>query len=173
MYSSPSTKKKTPQASMWSLRTMDSASMEKARCPQRYKDSTIATYVRRAITHSSTWKEVHQKIMRSTDILLNNGFNTEHIEKQVKKTLEKYYCQEEATMKKKEDIKLYYKTFFHMLQRWRAHNMATRQEKRHSHRPRKENKPHHPLKKQKDQSLPTTEQSRTRQRENSTVTCLV
>ncbi|XP_050735514.1 uncharacterized protein LOC127007814 [Eriocheir sinensis] len=61
----------------------------RSECPQRYKDSTIAAYIRRAITHCSTWKEVHGEISRSTNVLLSNGFNTNDIEKQVKKTVDK------------------------------------------------------------------------------------
>ena len=44
----------------------------RSECPQRYKDSTIAAYIRRAITHCSAWKEVHEEIRRSTNVLLNN-----------------------------------------------------------------------------------------------------
>ena len=53
----------------------------RSECPQRYKDSTIGAYIRRALTHCSTWQQVHQEIERSTQVLVNNGFREKDIER--------------------------------------------------------------------------------------------
>ena len=82
----------------------------KSECPQRYKDSTIAAYIRRAITHCSSWSDVDAEIKRSTEMLLNNGFHQNDIDKQVNKTLNDWYERKEH--KKEEYIKLYYKAHF-------------------------------------------------------------
>ncbi len=85
----------------------------KSECPQCYKDSTIAAYIRRAIRHCSTWKETHEEIKRSTDLLLNNDFNNKDIEKQIKKTMDKWHCgKEEDIIDSSKIIKLYYKAHF-------------------------------------------------------------
>ena len=82
----------------------------KSECPQRYKDSTISAYIRRALTHCSSWSEVDKEIKRSTEILLNNGFEQDNIDKIVKKTMNNWYEQKERS--KEESIKLYYKAHF-------------------------------------------------------------
>ena len=67
---------------------------EKSGCPKRYMNSTIAAYIRRAITHYSTWKQVHKEIQRSTQVLLNDGFDSNDINTQTKRILDKWYHQE-------------------------------------------------------------------------------
>ena len=82
----------------------------KSECPQKYKDSTISAYIRRAITHCSDWKGVHTEIERSTDILLANGYSRKEIEKQTNKILDKWYGNIENN--NVEYIRLYYKSHF-------------------------------------------------------------
>ncbi|KAG0700153.1 hypothetical protein GWK47_025675 [Chionoecetes opilio] len=60
-------------------------------CPQRYKDSTIGAYIRRALTHCSIWQLMHKEIERSTQVLINNGFSERDINRQTKKILENWY----------------------------------------------------------------------------------
>ncbi|XP_076057233.1 uncharacterized protein LOC143034770 [Oratosquilla oratoria] len=38
----------------------------KSECPQRYKDSIVGAYIRRALTHSSDWDTTHLEIERVT-----------------------------------------------------------------------------------------------------------
>ncbi|KAG0696538.1 hypothetical protein GWK47_003104 [Chionoecetes opilio] len=54
-----------------------------SKCPQRYKDSTIGAYIRRALTHCSTWQLVHKEIERSTQVLINNGFSERDINRNI------------------------------------------------------------------------------------------
>ncbi|KAG0716794.1 hypothetical protein GWK47_008822 [Chionoecetes opilio] len=79
-------------------------------CPQRYKDSTIGAYIRRALTHCSTWQLMHKEIERSTQVLINNGFSERDINRQTKKILENWY-NPNAT-KKSHDITIFYRAFF-------------------------------------------------------------
>lgn len=83
----------------------------KSECPKRYKDSTIAAYIRRAISHCSTWKQVENEIQRSNKVLLSNGFTTADIDKQANRIINRWYTTKEATTKN-EDINLYYKAHF-------------------------------------------------------------
>ncbi|XP_068250248.1 uncharacterized protein [Palaemon carinicauda] len=48
-------------------------------CPTRYKSSTINVYVRRALTHCSTWHDTHKELDRISQVLVNNGFSNKHI----------------------------------------------------------------------------------------------
>ena len=82
----------------------------RSECPQRFKDSTIGAYIRRALTHCSTWKQVHTEIERSTQVLINNGFKEQDISRQTKKILNNWYNPD--TTEKKEEIKIYYRAFF-------------------------------------------------------------
>ncbi|KAG0724373.1 putative uncharacterized transposon-derived protein F52C9.6 [Chionoecetes opilio] len=79
-------------------------------CPQRYKDSTIGAYIRRALTHCSTWQLMHKEIERFTQVLINNGFSERDINRQTKKIMENWY-NPNAT-KKSEDITIFYRAFF-------------------------------------------------------------
>ena len=79
-------------------------------CPQKYKDSTITAYIRRAITHCSNWKSVHAEIKRSTDVLLTNGYSKNEIEKQTNRILDNWYNNKENN--KAEHVQLYYKSHF-------------------------------------------------------------
>ena len=84
----------------------------RSECPQKYKDSTIGAYIRRALTHSSTWEQVHQEIERITQVLNRNGFNVEDISRQTKRIIDKWYNNKQEEKEKKEEIKIYYKAFF-------------------------------------------------------------
>ncbi|XP_076059494.1 uncharacterized protein LOC143036132 [Oratosquilla oratoria] len=57
----------------------------RSECPQRYKNSTISAYIRRAFTHCSTWTKAHTEIVRSTQVLLKNGFDKKDIDTVTKK----------------------------------------------------------------------------------------
>ena len=85
----------------------------RSECPERYLNSTINAYIRRALTHCSTWKQVHEEIKRSTQVLLMNGFKEENIEKQIKNTLDKYQVSQSTSKEdNKNTIKLYYRAFY-------------------------------------------------------------
>merc|ERR1712121_271651 len=78
----------------------------RSECPQKYKDSTWAAYIRRAITHCSDWKSVHAEIKRSTDVLLTNGYSKNEIEKQTNRILDNWYNKSHFSTKYTEDERI-------------------------------------------------------------------
>ena len=60
-------------------------------CPQRYKDSTISAYIRRALSHSSRWQDVHTEIERATQVLINNGFRNDEVTRTTKRLIDRWY----------------------------------------------------------------------------------
>ncbi|XP_076051515.1 uncharacterized protein LOC143031487 [Oratosquilla oratoria] len=80
-------------------------------CPQRYKDSTISAYIRRVLTHCSTWEQVHNEIERSTQVLLNNGFSEKEISHQIKRIMDGWH-KNNNNNQNKEKINIYYKSIF-------------------------------------------------------------
>lgn len=83
----------------------------RSECPQRYKDSTIGARIRRALTHCSTWKQVHQEIERSTQVLVKNGHREIDIFRQTKKILNNWY-NANVTTTKDNNIILFYRAFY-------------------------------------------------------------
>ena len=86
----------------------------RSECPQRYKDSTIGAYIRRAITHSSTWEQIHQEIERSTQVLVNNGYREKDISRLTKRIIDKWYNNNynNNSLKEKNDIVIFYRAFY-------------------------------------------------------------
>ena len=82
-------------------------------CPQRYKDSTISAYIRRALTHCSTWTQVNEEIERVSQVLVNNGFANDNIQSVTRKIINKWYENSNETQQQQpETIKLYYRAIF-------------------------------------------------------------
>ena len=59
-------------------------------CPVRYKRSAISAYMRRALTHCSTWPSTTMEIDNAAQILVNNGFSNREISLQIKKAMDKW-----------------------------------------------------------------------------------
>ncbi|XP_045104384.1 uncharacterized protein LOC123499916 [Portunus trituberculatus] len=79
-------------------------------CPKRYLTSTISAYVRRALTHCSTWAETHQELERVTQVLVNNGYSNTHVSQTIKNYLDRWHNQQD-TPREEEKIKLYYRGY--------------------------------------------------------------
>ena len=60
-------------------------------CPERYKKGVIRTYLRRALTHCSTWELVHKEIQYVKQMLVNNGYTCSEIDSEIKAHLDKHY----------------------------------------------------------------------------------
>ncbi|XP_050709685.1 uncharacterized protein LOC126994416 [Eriocheir sinensis] len=84
----------------------------RSECPKRYKDSTIGAYIRRALTHCSNWQQVHHEIDRSTQVLLNNGFDKADIYRQTRKIMDHWHAATSNTTEEKNNINIYYKSHF-------------------------------------------------------------
>ena len=63
-------------------------------CPAAYKRSVVDAYIKRAITHCSTWRETHLEIERVKQLLTNNGFQDKLIEEVTRRRLEQFYTNE-------------------------------------------------------------------------------
>ena len=82
-------------------------------CPARYRRSTIAAYIRRAVTHCSTWKDTHQEITRATQVLINNGYSNREVEEVCNNVLSKWYDKNENENDRNNNmINLFYKSQF-------------------------------------------------------------
>ncbi|XP_068246757.1 uncharacterized protein [Palaemon carinicauda] len=83
-------------------------------CPTRYKSYTIKAYVRRALSHCSTWCDTHKELDRISQVLVNNGVSNMHVQKEVRKAVDKWY--EPAPAERPDssnNIKLFYKGHMH------------------------------------------------------------
>ena len=63
----------------------------RSECPDRYKRSTISAYVRRALTHCSSWSSVHKELERITQVLINNGYSNKEVSKSITHHLDKWH----------------------------------------------------------------------------------
>ena len=88
-------------------------------CPDRYKKSAIEAYIRRALSHCSTWESTSKEIEESRQVLVNNGFSNREIDRQIKASIEKWYLQEQPHTTPDDDdnnnskINIFYKSQFH------------------------------------------------------------
>ena len=75
----------------------------------------INSYARRALTHCSTWNEVHRELDFVTQQLVDNGYSNRDIQCVIKKTLDQWYNHENRPDdgRQKKKIKLYYRNFMH------------------------------------------------------------
>ncbi|MPC79907.1 hypothetical protein E2C01_074463 [Portunus trituberculatus] len=73
----------------------------RSECPQKYKNSTIGTYIRRALTHCRMWKQVHKEIERSSQVLVNNGFSEKDIHQLTRKLIDSWYNKKEKREKRR------------------------------------------------------------------------
>ena len=49
-------------------------------CPQRYLRSTINAYVRRALSHCTSWESTHKELERLTQVLVHNGYKNSDVQ---------------------------------------------------------------------------------------------
>ena len=84
-------------------------------CPDRYKRSAINAYIRRALTHCSSWPATTKEIDDATQMLVNNGFSNKEITSQIRKTIDKWYLNQNQDNHNvpQEDIKVFYRNQWH------------------------------------------------------------
>ena len=84
----------------------------RSECPDRYKRSTISAYVRRALTHCSSWSSVHKELERVTQVLVNNGYSNKEVSNSITRNLDRWYSiQESPAAPVGQRIKLFYRAF--------------------------------------------------------------
>jgi len=80
-------------------------------CPKRYLRSSISAYIRRALSHCSTWKDAHQELERITQVLVNNGYTNTDISDVIKRHMDKWYTHQDTTTPANDKhIKIYYRS---------------------------------------------------------------
>ena len=82
-------------------------------CPSKYKTSVISSFVRRALSHCSTWNDVHQELEHITQQLVGNGHTNKDIQRVTRTTLNRWYAEDNNAEAPKRKIKLFYKDFMH------------------------------------------------------------
>ena len=80
-------------------------------CPQRYKRSVISAYVRRAISHCSSWTALDNELQRATQVLVNNDYSSNEIQREISRQLSKFIDGQQRTPPRKPILKLYYRNY--------------------------------------------------------------
>ena len=80
-------------------------------CPQRYKDSTIASFYRRALTHCSNWTSTQSEIDRSTQLLINNGHSNNDCQRVLRAVMNKWYEGQQAPEGEGNTFTLFYRAY--------------------------------------------------------------
>ena len=80
-------------------------------CTQKYEDSVIDTFVRRALTNCTSWSGTHQELDRVSQNLINNGCSNNHINNSFKNALNRWYRRPTTPPHKEGNIRLYYRAF--------------------------------------------------------------
>ncbi|XP_076038560.1 uncharacterized protein LOC143023821 [Oratosquilla oratoria] len=76
----------------------------KSECHSRYLHSTIGAYVRKALSHYSTWINTHQELERITQVLVNNRNTNSDVTHITKQIIDKLYTKDNPTPNKKYSI---------------------------------------------------------------------
>ena len=79
-------------------------------CPQRYLESTIGAYVRRALSHCSTWTGTHQELERATQVLVDNGYPHYLVSRITKNIMDRWYERRTSTSSEGQPVNIYYKS---------------------------------------------------------------
>ena len=80
---------------------------------KKYKDSAVNTFIRRAISHCSTWASTHCELERITQCLANNRYTNKHVNSSIKNALNKWYTRPATPPPEENNIKSYYRAFIH------------------------------------------------------------
>ena len=84
-----------------------------SKCPKKFKSSVIYAYIKCALTHCSTWNEVHIELDFVAQQLIDNGYSNRDIQYVTRKTLDQWYNQQDRPDDSRQKIKLYYRNFMH------------------------------------------------------------
>ena len=77
-------------------------------CPEKYKRSVINAFVKRALTHSSTWEATTTELKRVSQLLTNNGYPQEEIDEVIRIRMNNFMANT-SPAQETPSIKLYYK----------------------------------------------------------------
>ena len=80
-------------------------------CPSRYLESTASAYIRRALSHCSTWASTHKELERAAQQLVDNGFTNDTVKKVTRRILDRWYNNQTNDDNREEGVvTLYYKS---------------------------------------------------------------
>ncbi|XP_064110230.1 uncharacterized protein LOC135218015 [Macrobrachium nipponense] len=83
-------------------------------CHAQFKNTIVRAYIRRALTHCSSWQDTHKELDRVTQVLVNNGYLNPLNNKEVRTALDRWYSGSERLQPHpREKIKLFYKARMH------------------------------------------------------------
>ena len=83
-------------------------------CPSKYKTYVVSSFVKRALSHCSTWNDVHQELEHIEQQLVDNGYTNKEIQRVTRTTLDHWYAEEDNDAEgTKRKTKLFYRSFMH------------------------------------------------------------
>ena len=80
----------------------------KSECPDKYRRSVVNSFVKRALSHSSSWAAVHSELERVSQMLSNNGYASREINEVIAKRLDLFMTPKNEP-KNNNLIQIYYK----------------------------------------------------------------
>ena len=80
-------------------------------CPERYRRSVINAFVKRALTHCSSWTATNLELTRVSQMLANNGYPRHLVDSTIKHRLDTFMEEQEHQGDSTPDIHLYYKNY--------------------------------------------------------------
>lgn len=78
-------------------------------CPQKYRRSVINSFVRRALTHCSTWTSTNTELRRISQLLANNGYPKNEVDEVIRLRMDGFMQEQTLNETPTEEIPLYYK----------------------------------------------------------------
>ena len=82
-------------------------------CNDAYKRGVIRSYVKRALTHCSTWNHVHRELVRVRQMLINNGYSNTDFDSISRDMINRHVDSDRATetdqIDKIDDIAIFYR----------------------------------------------------------------
>ena len=79
-------------------------------CPQRYLDTTIGAFVRRALSHCSDWRTTHKELERAHQVLVDNGYPNYLVSRVTKRILDGWYEGHPTDTNPGKSISIFYKS---------------------------------------------------------------
>ncbi|XP_076059885.1 uncharacterized protein LOC143036421 [Oratosquilla oratoria] len=81
-------------------------------CPKKYRDSTISTLFRRALSHCSSWPDTQKEIDRVHQLLINNGYSNNEVQSTLRRVIDTWYQEPHHTTTEHEGTthRIFYKS---------------------------------------------------------------
>ena len=80
-------------------------------CPEKYRRSVIDSFVKRALTHCSSWSTTHAELSRTSQLLANNGYKQSDIDQVIRSRLDKFMQPPSPATEAPQDIVLFYMNY--------------------------------------------------------------